>query len=126
MPDPELFSPAGSVAPSGPPLYSTAYEIDDSHVYTFVGHGNVEGDGNYLREEIGNIWSIIDGKEENQSLNTRALPLYKTENLNGIEVFRANSRSRYIKAGEINPCFLLMLFITTQCLNIQFHTRFWK
>ena len=126
MPDPELFFPAGSVAPSGPPLYSTAYEIDDSHVYTFVGHGNVEGDGNYLREEIGNIWSIIDGKEENQSLNTRALPLYKTENLNGIEVFRANSRSRYIKAVEINPCTVRVLEPTLAVPNYLIPVRLYS
>jgi len=126
MPDPELFFPPGSVAPAGPPLYSTAHEIDDSHVYTFVGHGNVEGDGNHLREEIGNIWSIVDGKEENQSLNTRALPLYKTENLNGIEVFRANSRSRYIKAVEINPCTVRVLEPTLAVPNYLIPVRLYS
>jgi hypothetical protein len=100
----EIPGSLGSAKPSlGPPEY-TEPSVDNAHVCTYVGYGNVRGDQNHLREEIGNLWSIESMLEKDQYLKPNNLPIIKTENLNGINVFRARSKSKFIRTVEINPC----------------------
>ena len=95
--------PMGSVDPLATPKYGGPNPKDARSV-TFVGYGSVTGDHNHLREEIGNLWTIKGGHGTDQYLYPQNLPTYKTENLNGITVYRAKSNSPYIRAVEINPC----------------------
>jgi len=95
---------AEATPPTTPPAY-VGYTPLASHVLTFVGNGNVVGDGNHLREEIGNLWSVkTDPATKGKFLKAQNLPVYETENLNGIPIERASSRSPHIRSIEINPC----------------------
>lgn len=99
---PTAVPPAGSITPLAPPVY-TDQASEDSHVFTFIGNGNAVGDQNLLREVIGSVWHTVETKKGSY-LKPNNLQILKTENLNGIEVLRAKSSSRFIRTVEINPC----------------------